>query len=398
MVESGGMDYNPNGSPVTSPKGAMYGMQVMPSTAANPGLGVNPAKDNSPAEMNRVGVDYQNALLKKYNGNQTLAAAAYNAGPTAVDNALLQSNNDPQKALGLLPKETQNYVVKIANATNKPPAAGSTSNTPNPMAALKEARYIWAMQNPKAAAIYGINPKDYEPPDGMTYSGDGSGRLVPVQGNKNTDPQAVSDAKAAQEAGTNVADATKTFNVAASNFPRAMQRFEQLRQAASDASYGIGVDEKEPGSTGDFNRVFAKTFLAQYIEPKTAVANQIMEQATNQGVLSELGPQLAGLKGNKFLEGIASGASGLDLADPPAAKLNAINGLQDQYISNMKSLISQRRNYGDKTAPTELELSNLIAQHAKPTDMISVVDPKGNLGRVPASDLASLVQDGGQIR
>ena len=127
MVESGGMDYNPNGSPVTSPKGAMYGMQVMPSTAANPGLGVNPAKDNSPAEMNRVGVDYQNALLKKYNGNQTLAAAAYNAGPTAVDNALLQSNNDPQKALGLLPKETQNYVVKIANATNKPPAAGSTS-------------------------------------------------------------------------------------------------------------------------------------------------------------------------------------------------------------------------------------------------------------------------------
>ena len=205
--------------------------------------------------------------------------------------------------------------------------------------------------------------------------------------------------KTSEEAGQNLADAQKTFNVAASNLPRAMQRFSQLRQASQDASYGGGVSEEDPGSMmGDYARNFARTQTGQYLEPKVAIANQVMEQATKQGVMAELGPQMAGLKGNKFLEGIASGASGLNLADPPATKVNAINGLQDQYISNLKSLAQQRRTYGDPSAPSDMDLATLISQNADPSTMISVVDPQGRLGRVAPQHLTDLIQAGGQLR
>lgn len=105
--ESGG---NPN---AVSPKGAQGLMQVMPATAANPGFGVAPAQNGSPQENVRVGTDYLNAMLAKYHGNQALALAAYNAGPARVDDALKQAQFDPQRALAMLPQETQQYVSSI---------------------------------------------------------------------------------------------------------------------------------------------------------------------------------------------------------------------------------------------------------------------------------------------
>jgi hypothetical protein len=89
QVESGG---NPN---AVSPKGAMGAMQVMPNTLRDPGFGVTPARDNSPAEMERVGRDYFDALLQKYGGNQQMALAAYNAGPGRMDGLLAANGNDP---------------------------------------------------------------------------------------------------------------------------------------------------------------------------------------------------------------------------------------------------------------------------------------------------------------
>lgn len=101
MVES---NNNPN---AVSPVGALGRMQVMPATAADPGFGVEPARDGSDAENVRVGTDYYNAMLRKYGGNEKLALAAYNAGPGAVD-----------KYGGVPPyKETQDYVNKFPNAS-----------------------------------------------------------------------------------------------------------------------------------------------------------------------------------------------------------------------------------------------------------------------------------------
>lgn len=83
----------------TSKSGAMGIMQLMPSTAA--GLGVSDAYD---AEQNIMGgANLISQLLTKYNGDVSLALAAYNAGSGNVD-----------KYGGIPPfAETQNYVSKI---------------------------------------------------------------------------------------------------------------------------------------------------------------------------------------------------------------------------------------------------------------------------------------------
>lgn len=112
-IESNGRDTNPDGTPLASPKGAKYAMQVMPATAANPGFGIAPAAADTPAEYNRVGEAYLGAMVQKY-GNIGPALAAYNAGPGAVDAAMktAQAAKTPDAWLSFLPKETQAYVQK----------------------------------------------------------------------------------------------------------------------------------------------------------------------------------------------------------------------------------------------------------------------------------------------
>lgn len=101
QVESGGREG------LVSPKGAMGVMQVMPNTNRDPGYGVTPARDTSPAELKRVGEDYYGAMQKKY-GNDTLAAIAYNMGPGKADTWLANGGD-----FNALPKETQNYIGKV---------------------------------------------------------------------------------------------------------------------------------------------------------------------------------------------------------------------------------------------------------------------------------------------
>ena len=102
--ESGGRRYDKEGNLLTSPKGALGEMQVMPATARDPGFGIRPARDNSPDELRRVGEEYAEVLLNRYR-DPKLAMIAYNMGPSATDK-WLASGADPRR----LPKETQGYI------------------------------------------------------------------------------------------------------------------------------------------------------------------------------------------------------------------------------------------------------------------------------------------------
>lgn len=101
--ESGGRDFDKNGNPLTSPKGAKYAMQVMPATAKDPGFGIKPIKDDSPEEYNRVGRELLSKLYQKYDGDEQLTLAAYNWGPGNVDKWVAGGRK------GAVPTETRQY-------------------------------------------------------------------------------------------------------------------------------------------------------------------------------------------------------------------------------------------------------------------------------------------------
>jgi soluble lytic murein transglycosylase-like protein len=119
QVESSG---DPN---AVSPKGARGLMQLMPKTAKDPGYGITPARDNSSAENLRVGTEYLNAMLQKYNGNLNYALAAYNWGPGNTDKWIAQGA-DPAK----LPAETRNYIPKVMAAMGQAPAVAAAPAQP----------------------------------------------------------------------------------------------------------------------------------------------------------------------------------------------------------------------------------------------------------------------------
>jgi hypothetical protein len=147
QAESRGKRYADDGKTLTtSAKGALGEMQVMPKTILDPGFGVTPARDKSPDEIARVGVDYLQAMKQKY-GDTEKALIAYNWGPGSTDK-WLAAGADPKK----LPAETRTYVERVKGFLGSKDVPRETSVAKKEREPLPPSLPPMAQAKPEAAA------------------------------------------------------------------------------------------------------------------------------------------------------------------------------------------------------------------------------------------------------
>ncbi len=110
-------------SDVRSPAGAIGLMQLMPATGQEvaEGLGIRYRGQQTlvnPVTNARLGSEYLHRMLRRFDQNPVLAAAAYNAGPHRVDRWLPRTGTMPAEVwLASIPyDETRGYVQRVLEA------------------------------------------------------------------------------------------------------------------------------------------------------------------------------------------------------------------------------------------------------------------------------------------
>lgn len=173
---------NPDGSFRTSSKGALGPAQLMPATApvAMKLAGYDPTDQRwrtDPQVNMAAGQAYYNSLRQKY-GDDLKAAAAYNAGPGAVDKAVASGGAN---WLSKLPAETQAYVEKVSASSGNNAIEGQAQAIAHgnqmPLTGRAAVTGIGARI---MARVYQINP-NY---DSKTYKGE-SAALTNFLGGQN---------------------------------------------------------------------------------------------------------------------------------------------------------------------------------------------------------------------
>lgn len=107
-----------------SPAGALGLMQIMPGTAKRIAVKMRlkefKEEDLLNPELNiRMGVWYFRFLINKYNGDETLALAAYNAGYRYVDEWIKKGKQVKIKPDDIPFPETRDFIYKVKNSSEK---------------------------------------------------------------------------------------------------------------------------------------------------------------------------------------------------------------------------------------------------------------------------------------
>ncbi|CVB83506.1 transglycosylase SLT domain-containing protein [Serratia marcescens] len=172
-AESGGNQFDNNGSPLMSSKGAVGIAQVTEATGPEAAqlAGLSWDRDkwlNDPRYNATIGHAYFQSQMKRYGGDSVLAVAAYNAGHGQVDKWIKQ-NGDPRTgeissaefAAKIPFEETRNYVSKVVGSAPGIPVNASITglmNTPywqamspqNKSAAMAKVAGLYDLQNSAA--------------------------------------------------------------------------------------------------------------------------------------------------------------------------------------------------------------------------------------------------------
>ncbi len=146
-----------------SERGALGVMQLMPDTARDMadelGLGFSRSRLTRDADYNKqLGSAFLHKMLNRYDGNQALAVAAYNAGPARVDEWLAH-NGDPRRGevstaswIKQIPfKETRDYTGKVLADLLQHPVESAVSAALNPTSTTNS-------ENTSAASVIPLIP------------------------------------------------------------------------------------------------------------------------------------------------------------------------------------------------------------------------------------------------
>jgi hypothetical protein len=151
-TESSTGQFDANGAVAVSAKGAVGAAQVKPSTgreaAEKAGIPWDEHRFRNDAAYNtRIGRAYFDQLVEQFGGDTTKAAAAYNAGPGRVREAIRAGGDGWASRL---PGETRDYLEKVIGAAASPGATAARGLAPGGVVGgtLEEAKAALAAMLP----------------------------------------------------------------------------------------------------------------------------------------------------------------------------------------------------------------------------------------------------------